>query len=487
MRDISFPKLISEIYGMGISGTLTLNRGKAKKDISISRGMPLKVRSNLLQEVLGRYLVKIGKITEEQYQQTLKYAFETKQMHGAVLKSQNLLTEAELKKYLKTQALFKLLNIFKWIDGDYFFVKRDLVPKGGDFDGLSMPSIIIRGIKWGYSLDRILTAMAPYNNYYLFPGESKLFSTDMMDLNSQEDWLLKIVDGTRTVKETVQMSPLEFIESNKLLYASIIMNILDVKNSAAPSPVSADDIKKQDEVSTEILKKYQTMASQNYFEVLGVDQDTPPPEIKKAYLTLAKQYHPDSFPKDVLPMVEKTANKIFNTVNKAYRVLSNEKERISYINSMTAPEEEMTASKVQDITNAELQFQKGKVFLKKRDLENAKEAFEWAVKLVPDEAEYLAYLGWVLFLSAENKKGADAVKAVTFLKKAAAVNPSLEIPCIFLGIIYKAQNLKDVAILQFRKALEINPDSIEAQRELKALDGIKSREDRRGLFGKTKK
>ncbi|GEM_PF-3464960 len=486
LKDIPFPKLLSEIYGMGISGNLTLSRGKVKKDIYVSHGMPLKVGSNLLQEVLGRYLVKVGKITEEQYQRTLKIAFENKTMHGSVMLKNSLLTDSELRKYLKNQSLYKLLNLFKWIDGDYSFVKRDLAPKGGDLDGISMPAIIIRGIKWGYSLDRIIKAMGPYNNYYLYPGESKLFSKNTMALNSQEEWLINMVDGTRTVKETIQMSPLEFIESNKLLYASIIMHILDVKDCPSSSPLCFEEAEKQDELSTKILKVYQKMASQNHFEVLGVDQNAPLPDIKKAYLQLAKKYHPDSIPQDVLPMVEKTANRIFDTVNKAYRVLSNEEERNQYIRSMSAPEENMTESKLQDVTNAELQFQKGKIYLKKKDFRNAKEAFKWSVKLVPDEGEYLAYLGWVLFLSAENKKGGDAVKAITYIKKASALNPSIESPFIFLGMIYKVQNLKDVAMLQFKKALEINPDSVEAQRELKALSGMKSREVNKGLFGKRK-
>jgi len=482
LKDIPFPKLLSEIYGMGVSGTLTLSRGKAKKDISISSGMPTKVHSNLLQEVLGRYLVKAGKITEDQYHHTLKIAFESKKQHGGVMVENGLLSEKELDIFLKNQSLLKLLNLFKWIDGDYFFIKRDLAPKKSSLDGVSMPTIIIKGIKWGYSLDRVRKAMGPYSNYYLYPGESKLFSLDVMGLNSQEEWLVNFVDGTRTVKETIEMSPLEFIDSCRLLYASIIMNILDVKEAAATAPVTPKESSKQDEVTTNLLKKYQILAGQNYFEVLGVEQDAQLPEIKKAYLSLAKQYHPDSFPKEILPKVEKTVNRIFDTINKAYRVISNDREKHIYIRSMTAPDEKVTASIIQDITNAELQFQKGKLFLKKKSYEDAKNSFKWSVKLAPDEGEYLAYLGWAFFLIAENKKGGDAVKAITYLKKASVLNPSIEIPFIFLGIIYKVQDLKDVAILQFKKALEINPSSVDAKRELTAISGAKS--DQKRFFGK---
>ena len=119
--------------------------------------------------------------------------------------------------------------------------------------------------------------------------------------------------------------------------------------------------------------------------------------------------------------------------------------------------------------NAELQFQKGKVFLKKRDYTSARESFGWAAKLVPEEGEYLAYLGWALFLAADNKQGNDALTAVRNLKKAAALNPSLEVTQLFLGAVYKEQKLRDIAALHFRKALEINPESLEARRELSLL------------------
>ena len=55
----------------------------------------------------------------------------------------------------------------------------------------------------------------------------------------------------------------------------------------------------------------------DYYEVLGA-------EIKKAYRTMAKKYHPDMNPGD------KDAEQKFKEVNEAYAVLSDEKKKSIY-------------------------------------------------------------------------------------------------------------------------------------------------------------
>ena len=54
----------------------------------------------------------------------------------------------------------------------------------------------------------------------------------------------------------------------------------------------------------------------NYYELLGVERNSPPDEIKKAFRRLARQYHPD------LNQGDKGAEEKFKEFNEAYRVLS---------------------------------------------------------------------------------------------------------------------------------------------------------------------
>ena len=69
------------------------------------------------------------------------------------------------------------------------------------------------------------------------------------------------------------------------------------------------------------------MAAENkrdYYEVLGVERNASPEEIKKAYKKLAKQYHPDLHPDD------RNAEEKFKEVNEAYSVLSDDNARARY-------------------------------------------------------------------------------------------------------------------------------------------------------------
>lgn len=65
------------------------------------------------------------------------------------------------------------------------------------------------------------------------------------------------------------------------------------------------------------------MAERNYYDILGVDKNASQEDIKKAYRTLAKKYHPDI-------STEPNAEEKFKEVQKAYDCLSDEQKRQNY-------------------------------------------------------------------------------------------------------------------------------------------------------------
>ena len=65
--------------------------------------------------------------------------------------------------------------------------------------------------------------------------------------------------------------------------------------------------------------------AKDYYKTLGLDKNATQDDIKKAYRTLVKKYHPDLHPGD-----EAAAEK-FKEINEAHEVLSDEKKRKNFM------------------------------------------------------------------------------------------------------------------------------------------------------------
>lgn len=66
------------------------------------------------------------------------------------------------------------------------------------------------------------------------------------------------------------------------------------------------------------------MQKKDYYEILGIEKDASPDEIKKAYRKLALKYHPDRNSSN------KEAEKKFKEINEAYQALSDPEKRARY-------------------------------------------------------------------------------------------------------------------------------------------------------------
>lgn len=71
------------------------------------------------------------------------------------------------------------------------------------------------------------------------------------------------------------------------------------------------------------------MASKNYYEILGVQKTATADELKAAYRSLAKKYHPDVYA-NKSDAEKKEAEEKFKEINHAYEVLSDDQKRAAY-------------------------------------------------------------------------------------------------------------------------------------------------------------
>ncbi|HEX8700027.1 MAG TPA: DnaJ domain-containing protein [Myxococcaceae bacterium] len=229
--------------------------------------------------------------------------------------------------------------------------------------------------------------------------------------------------------------------------------------AAAASGSGADELPALRQTAT-------TLKGQNHFERLGLTEQTDAGAVKIAYFKLAKQYHPDTLPPNAPPELERLKAEIFGYIGDAYRTLTDDKSRAEYIESLKGGTEGQEEVDVVAILQAEERFKKGTIFMKSRKYAEAVKIFDEAIQLNPDEAEFYAWRGFARFCAAPDQKAAQP-EAFRELQAAIKKNDRCAPAYYFLGLVAKALGDQSGALKHFKKTVELQPDHIDAQREIR--------------------
>ncbi len=209
-----------------------------------------------------------------------------------------------------------------------------------------------------------------------------------------------------------------------------------------------------------------TMKGQNYFERLGLTDQADASAVKIAYFKLAKLYHPDTLPPGAPPELEKLKAEIFGYIGDAYRTLTDDKSRKDYLEQLKSGDTGKEEVDVVAILQAEERFKKGIVFMKARKYAEAVTIFDEAIKLNADEPEFHAWRGYARFCAATDKKAAQA-EAFREIQGALKKNERCAPAHYFLGVIAKTLGDLSGAQKHFKRTVELQPDHIDAQREIR--------------------
>ncbi|NNC21434.1 DnaJ domain-containing protein [Corallococcus exiguus] len=207
-----------------------------------------------------------------------------------------------------------------------------------------------------------------------------------------------------------------------------------------------------------------TLKGQNHFQRLGLTEQTEGSAVKIAYFRLAKLYHPDTLPQGAPPELEKLKAEVFAYIGDAYRALSDDKSRAAYIEELKNGGGD--GVDIQAILQAEELFQKACILVKARKYPEAVKMLNEAISLNAEEPEFFAWRGYARFLVAPDKKAAQP-EAFREIQAALKRNERCAPAHYFLGVIAKLCGDAAGALKHFKRTVELQPDHIDAMREVR--------------------
>jgi hypothetical protein len=200
----NLPELITAFWLAQQTGELTLQKGKVKKTIYFEKGRPCFAISNLVTDRFGPFLVRVGKITQQQLELCQAAADKTGRRTGEVLVEMSLLKETEKLYYVAQQVKAIIYSLFGWEDGTFRLHFTDRAAKEAIKIDLHPANLITRGVKKLYKPERLYRLLSPEDR--LAPSQDPAYGLHEIELERWEAELLPRVDGTRTVAELIHVA-----------------------------------------------------------------------------------------------------------------------------------------------------------------------------------------------------------------------------------------------------------------------------------------
>ncbi len=505
LTQVSLPKLMYHFGASRASGRLSLSGESARKEVFLVNGKPVAVRSDLDRERLSRYLIRSGVLDELIAEKVLAHLGGDEERLGDYLIKRRAIKPNQLFEHLKRQMLEKLYEVFRWRTGTYAFYDDQ------EYKGTLLPlnlnpwEVIAEGVRSGYDLEELRELLDPLRNRILVLRDNTHVHVSRLELRPSEHKVFKAVSaswtlggildrlgggdqGEKRVLSMVYMGiELELIGIGEELAVAPVAGTgganaseeWDAMLGDSPSepqearepelaPVQASSPKSPRE--QELLAVLNGLKEKNFFERLGLDASASPAAASKAFMMTARAFHPDHVPADATDRERKLASQVFSLLNDAHQTLSNDAKRAEYAEAIEAGFEDGQVD-VANIMQAELLFQKGEVLLNSGRYAQALAVFQEAIDLNPDEGEFYICRGYASFFSSSNPDSAFRDRCIQDILRGLKMRDNnVANGFLLLGRVYKAVGDREKAAQNFRKALFLEKDHVQASRELRLLD-----------------
>lgn len=337
IKDVGLPKLLVYLNRNRKTGTLTVKTPFFAKKIYLHKGDAVFASSTDEDDRLGETLMKMGKITLDQYDRSVEILQKTGKRQGDILVELGYLTPQDIIWGVKYQVKDIIYSLFQLREAEYEFIEKEILSNGLIILRMSMGNLIYEGVKRINNLNRIRNELPDMDAVLTLSTDPVSLFQDVV-FSSIDKKMLFMVDGKKTLKELIDSSSLNSFQVMKTLYVLWSTGILEESKSGsedAGETVSLDDILKvfpeeEDTFLQRIDGVYLNLNRFNMDELLEIDEKSDGETVKNNYYKLVKEYHPDRYLAVDDPSIKDKVIAILETITKAYTLLKNDARRKDY-------------------------------------------------------------------------------------------------------------------------------------------------------------
>ncbi|HEY8130604.1 MAG TPA: DUF4388 domain-containing protein [Thermoanaerobaculia bacterium] len=249
LRRVQIADVLSFVSMIRVSGKLFLRQGRLERTLHWKDGEIVFATSNSNDQSLGQFLLRNGKITQEQYEESAQRVGPNMR-HGKALVQMGAISPNDLWWGLKNQALEIIYSLFTWNEGSFNFVEAaeevlserialSINTSGAIMEGIRRLDESVRIREKITSLDMVFSKIA---------GAEPNFQE--LEMSEDEVALYNNIDGQLTVRGLIAKSELTDFEVTRILFQLLMARLIEV----APEEKETRPVFLDVEDSPELLK-----------------------------------------------------------------------------------------------------------------------------------------------------------------------------------------------------------------------------------------
>jgi hypothetical protein len=259
LRRIQVADVLSFVAMIRASGKLQLRHARLERTLHWKDGEIVFASSNSPEQSLGQFLLRNGKITAEQYQES-KSRVGPNMRHGKALVQMGAISPNDLWWGLKNQALEIIYTLFTWSEGTFSFTEAsEEVESERIALSINTSSAIMEGIRRLDEGARIREKITSLEMVFAKVPEA-VPNFQELELSSDEIAVYNNIDGQRTVQELIgKSSDLTDFEVTRILFQLVMARLVEI----APEEKAFLDVEDSPEL-LKIISTYNDMFGRLY-------------------------------------------------------------------------------------------------------------------------------------------------------------------------------------------------------------------------------
>jgi len=229
LSKIQLPDVLSFVAMIRESGKLVVRRTDLERTIHWKEGEIVFASSTSSEHSLGQFLLRNGKITQEQYEESKRRV--TPQLrHGKVLVQMGALSPKDLWWGVKNQVLEIIYSLVGWKDGEFaFFDTAEELAHERIMLQINTASVIMEGIRRLDESARIREKVPSLDLAFArVQGVVPEFS--QLDMSDAEIAVYNDLDGRSNVREITGRSDLTEFEVTRILFQLLSARLIEPVN-----------------------------------------------------------------------------------------------------------------------------------------------------------------------------------------------------------------------------------------------------------------